>query len=88
MLEVTERAKQELMKTLKANTDNPEACMRLTLDHHGSIGFRIDTEKQGDQVVEYENSKLLVVEKDVLESLPGLTLDIEESPDGNRFVFP
>ena len=89
MIGVTERARQELKKMLVANTDEPEACLRLIANEQGQLGLAIDTERQGDQVVEHDDSKLLVVENDLADSLEGITMDVQDSPEdeGARLVL-
>ena len=87
MIGVTEQAKQELKKILAANTEEPEACLRITSDDKGLFGLAIDMEREGDQVIEHEGSKLLVAEKEIANELQGVTMDIEGTPDGNKFVI-
>lgn len=78
MLGVTERARQELKRILTANTDKPEACLKLTANDQGQLGLAIDVERQGDQAMEHEDSKVLLVEKDLSDTLQGITIDVEE----------
>ena len=87
MIEVTERARQELKRILTANTDEPEACLRLTANDQDQLGLAIDMERQGDQVVEHEDSKVLLVEKDLADTLQGITIDVEDTPEGARLVI-
>lgn len=71
MLVVTERAKQELKSILSANVDNPEAALRLTTRGPGQLGLGIDMEAPGDQIVEHEGSKVLLVGPELAASLGG-----------------
>ena len=87
MIGVTEQAKQELKKILSTNTEEPEACLRITYDDQGHFDIAIDMEREGDQAIEHEGSKLIVVEKEVADSLPGITIDIESTPEGNSFII-
>ena len=87
MLEVTERARQELKRVLTANTDKPEACLRLTASEQGQLGLTLDEERQDDQVVEHEDSKVLLVEKNLADILQGITIDVEDTPEGARLVI-
>ncbi len=43
-------------------------------------------EKQGDQAVEHEDSKVLLVEKDLADTLQGITIDVEDTPEGAKLV--
>lgn len=86
MVGVTERARQELKRILTVNTEESEAGLRLTVNDQGQLGLAIDMERQGDQVVEHEESKVLLVEKDLADTLQGITIDIEDTPEGARLV--
>lgn len=86
MLGLTERAKQELRKILTSHVDHPEAGLRLTSSRPGQFGLQIDSEEPGDRVVKYEGSKVLLVEKGLADSLKGITLDVEDTPDGPRLT--
>ena len=61
--------------------------MRLTANDQGQLGLAIDVERQGDQVVEHEDSKVLLVEKDLADTLQGITIDVEDTPEGARLVI-
>ncbi len=87
MVAVTERARQELKRLLKANTDKPEACLRLKTNDEGQLRLAIDVEKHGDQVVEHEDSKVLLVEKELADTLEGITIDVEDTPQGAKLVI-
>ena len=86
LMEVTERAKQELKKILTANTDKSEACLRLVTNEGGQLGLTIDVERDGDQTIEHENSKLLLTEKELADTLQGITIDVEDTPEGTKLV--
>jgi Fe-S cluster assembly iron-binding protein IscA len=87
MIEVTERAKQELKKILFEKVDDPLAGLRLTTDSQGQLGLSIDVEASGDKVVEYEGSKVLMVDEGLIDSLGGLTLDVEDTSEGSKLVL-
>ena len=82
MLTVTEAAKDKLMETLLANTDDREAGLRLTMKPPGQLGLVLDRELPDDSVVEHEGLKLLLVEHEVAELLQEATLDVQDTPDG------
>ena len=84
MLTVTEGAKQYLKKVLLAGTDDPDLGIRLTLDVSGEYGVALDREAPGDDIVEHEGTKVLLVEHDVAERLAELTLDAVDTPEGAR----
>ncbi len=86
MITVTESARQELKNILSANVDNPEARLRLTTDSQGQLGLNIDIERPGDQVVEHEDSRVLVVEETLATSLEGVTLEAHDTSEGPKLV--
>jgi len=86
MVGATERAKQELKRILNTNTDKSEACLRLTADDQGQLGLAIDVERQGDQAIEHEDSKVLLVGKNLADTLQGITIDIEDTPEGAKLM--
>jgi Fe-S cluster assembly iron-binding protein IscA len=87
MIDVTERAKKELKEILTKNVDHPEACLRLRTNEQGQLGLGIDIAMPGDEVVEYEGTKLLIVEKELAGSLENVAIDVEESDEGSQLVI-
>jgi len=87
MIGVTDRAKQLLKNTLSENADTPEAGLRLVARGEGQMGLGIDVENPEDQVVEFEGSKVLMVEKNLAEALTGITLDVKDTEEGARLVL-
>jgi len=87
MLRVTEGAKDKLMETLLANTDDREAGLRLTMKPPGQLGLVLDRELPDDSVVEHEGLKLLLVEPELVELLEGVTLDVQDTPDGPKLAL-
>ena len=87
MITVTESAKQELKRILSDNVNDPQASLRLTSTGQDQLGLAIDVETPGDQVVEHEDSKVLLVEEGLATSLVGIVLDIEDTPDGPKLAI-
>jgi len=82
MIDVTERAKQKLKQILSEKIDDPVAGLRLSANDKGELGLSIDIEASNDQVVEYEGSKVLLVEEEMAASLEGLALDVVDTSEG------
>ena len=61
MLDVTESAKQEMKRLLLARTEDPDISLRLE-GEPGQFRIKLDSEVPGDQVLEYEGAKVLLVE--------------------------
>jgi len=87
MIGVTEKAKIEMNKVLADKVDHPEACLRLRVDDDGNLGLGIDIERPEDKVVEYRGAILLVVETDLADSLTNISIDVENSDEGNQLVI-
>lgn len=87
MITVTESAKQYLQEILSAKVDDPQAVLRLRVGDPGQLGISIDIEAPGDQIVEYEGSKVLVVEEELADKLEGMTLDTEDASGGTRLII-
>lgn len=82
MLTVTENAKKELKRTLLAHTDDPEKAIRLKLKKPGQFGLVLGREAKGDQVIEQDRFKVLLVGSDIAELLKDVTIDVCDTPDG------
>ncbi len=87
MIHVTERARQELKRILSEKVDWPEARLRLMAREQGKLGVGIDIEAPGDQAVEYEGIKVLIVEAGLASSIKGVTLDVDDTPEGVELVL-
>ena len=87
MIGITERAKRELRKLLFDKVDMPQARLRLTSGDQGQIGLGIDIELPGDNVVEFQGSRVLVVESGLASRLEGIILDVDDTPQGPILVL-
>ena len=87
MVNVTERAKQELKILLSRKVDFPKARLRLMDRGKGILGVGVDIEAPGDQIVEYEGVKVLIVEPGLATNLKGVTLDVDDTLEGAKLVI-
>lgn len=87
MLTVTECAKQELKKALPDDATKPDLGLRLVVTGPGELSLVPDRERESDQVVEHEGSKVLIVDKELSDVLEGTTIDCEETNEGQRLVL-
>ncbi|MFW6126247.1 MAG: HesB/IscA family protein [Chloroflexota bacterium] len=90
MITVTERAKEHLKSTLAANVEEEteeEQGLRLGMTGPGQFGLGLDKEREGDEVVEHDGSKVLMVESELAGRLQGLTLDIQDTGEGEQLVM-
>jgi hypothetical protein len=87
MIAVTDDAKLALKSVLTAKTDEAEACLRLYVDNQGKLQLAVDKGKKGDQTIEHEGSILLLAEEDLADKCEGLTIDVENTPEGTRLII-
>jgi Fe-S cluster assembly iron-binding protein IscA len=87
MIEITNRAKQELMRILSDKVDWPGARLRLMDRGQGKLGLGVDVEVAGDKVVEYEGVKLLLIEPELAANLKEVTLDVDDTSEGVELVI-
>ena len=87
MISVTEGACKELKRILSDKVDWPGAGLRLIDRGQGILGLGIDIELKGDQVVKYEGTKVLIIESKLAATLEGVTLEIDDTPEGAELVI-
>lgn len=84
---VTDEAKQELKQTLEANTEDSEVCLRLAMKSASEFGLALDKEAEGDQVIECEGSKVLLIGKEMADAVDNLKFDVQVTPEGKKLVL-
>ena len=87
MLTVTESAKKLLKEILSAHSEEPETCVRLVLNQPGQLGLVLSKENSDDQTVQYEGTKLLVVEPELATVLEEVTLDVGDTGEESKLVM-
>ena len=87
MIGITDDAKKELKKLIAENAEDPNMSLRLTASEEGQLGLVMDTELPGDQVVEFEGKKVLLVEEHLASHLGGISLEVEETPEGPALLL-
>jgi Fe-S cluster assembly iron-binding protein IscA len=87
MINITERAKQELSRLLARKVDWPGARLRLLNRGQGKLGLGVDIEAPGDYIVEYQGISILIVEPGLAENLHRVTLDVDDTPEGVELVI-
>ena len=52
----------------------------------GQLGLVLGKEGYGDQVVEHEGAKVLLVAPELAPVVDGVTLEVQDTPDGPKLV--
>jgi Fe-S cluster assembly iron-binding protein IscA len=87
VLNVTEKAVDILANSLEASEATEEQSLRLARTPQGEVGLAIDEEREGDQVVKQEERAILVLDEEIATVLDGATLDVSDSPEGQRLTL-
>jgi len=87
MITVTDKARETLKELLLSNGDDPEISLRLVAKPPGQFGLALDREAEGDQVVEQEGTKVLLIGHELAPILDGMTFDVKDTPDGRKFFI-
>ncbi len=82
MVSITERAKRYLKTVLVDSGEGPDKGLRLLPLSDVDFVLVIDTEMSGDQVVEYNGYKVLLVGIEYYKFLDGKTLDCQDIENG------
>jgi Fe-S cluster assembly iron-binding protein IscA len=85
MVNVTDYAASTLSQTLQENATKDGQVLRLAPAQEG-LALVLDEEQDGDHVIVHEDRKVLVIEREIAESLSGSVIDAVETPEGRRFV--
>ena len=87
MLVVAKSATEALQAILDNLDTRPGECVRIRAIPEGKVGFRLDVERQGDQVVRHGKRKLLVVDNETAEQLDGVVLKYRATEEGAGFTL-
>ena len=87
MINITERAKKRLKAILTKYVDLPQGCLRLMDRGQGKLGVGVDIEMPGDELVKYDGSIVLVIERVLATNLIGVTLDVDDTLEGTELVI-
>ncbi len=87
MLTVTAQAAEKLKEAIQAQTEDPEVAIRLipSSSKPNQLDMALDREQEGDQVVESEGVKVLLISSELTQVLDGMVIDCQETPQGVQF---
>lgn len=64
-----------------------DVALRLVVTDDGGFGMILDIPRNGDQLIERDGVKLLLIGHELKDSVRGMVLDCEETPRGRKLVF-
>ncbi len=89
VLTVTALAVEKLKEAIRTQTTGPEVGIRLmpSPSKPNQFEMALDKEKEGDQVVESEGLKILLLRPELAPALEGMFIDCQETPQGVHFTI-
>lgn len=87
MVMITTRAKETLAQIrASANVSDPDIGLRLEAANAG-FGLFPDREKPGDQIIEHDGDKILLIDDKLSEALAGARIDCKRTGDEVQLVI-
>jgi Fe-S cluster assembly iron-binding protein IscA len=87
MVIVTEKARHELKKLLRAKVDWPGARLRLIDRGQGVIGLGVDLVSPDDEVIECDGEAVMVIGPEFSSGLNMITLDVDTANNTSELVI-
>jgi len=87
MITVTAQAAEELKAMAQGQVTEAAEGLRLVPAGSGQLALTIDTVKEGDQVVEHEGVKILLVGPELADAVDGLVVDVKDTSEGRRLTI-
>ena len=84
MIIVTESAKEALKRISPQVVDRPDAVFRLIANKSGQLALIVDSERENDQLVKYQEAIVLVIDKEVSAAFDGVGIDYQDAIGGLR----
>ena len=86
MVRITDRASEIILESLQASGIEPGMGLRL-FEEDGEFSLDIDSVMDEDRVIEYKESTILIVEKELEEMVGDVLIDITDTPDGAQLTM-
>jgi len=89
MLTVTPLAAEKLKEVIQAQATDPDVAIRLVPSPSmpDRLEMALDKEREEDQIVESEGTKVLFVSPELAPALEGMVIDCQETPQGMSFTI-
>ena len=85
MIQVTERAQETFKNKVEELFEDPSVMLRIGRTDSG-LGVFPDTQNDDDRIIEHAGRGVLLIDREISETLADTTIDVEEQPDGIQFV--
>jgi Fe-S cluster assembly iron-binding protein IscA len=87
MITVTASAGERIRNDLQAINTEPGVCLRLFRSQStaNQLDMALDTEREGDQVVESKGIKIFLLDPEMSRVLERTIIDYDAMPEGNGF---
>ena len=86
-MNVTVRAAEALHQTLQHEDADESQGLRLGRTEEGNFSLRVDNEREGDDVFEHLDRKILLVEPALAQTLAESTVDVVASENGPQLAL-
>ncbi len=87
MINATKKATSELRRVLESLEGVTEQLLRLAPDPQGNFVLTVDIEREDDESVDDEGTKILVVDSDTSILLDGAVIDLVDTPEGPQLTL-
>jgi Fe-S cluster assembly iron-binding protein IscA len=87
MVMITNKAREELKNLLLLHTEDMETGIRLVCGSLGQFGLKLSKPEDGDDVVQDQGLRILMVGSNFKDVLNAVTLDVEYSNGKREFVM-
>ncbi len=91
MLDITSEAQQELQRIINARNIGGDKYLRLAMPPvwigEGDWGIVISEKSEDDELIEFEDVTVLLMDPSVYEHMSEAVLDFKDSPEGLRFTL-
>jgi hypothetical protein len=86
MIQVSEMAAMAILETLQSCGAGPDKGLRLKREDIG-LSLRVDAPEKNDNVIWYNKSVVLIIDKDTEKTVGDALVDVEEGPEEVRLVL-
>lgn len=87
MIDVTERALDELVAIKGASNPQPGQGISLIVDENGDLGLTLAWPDETDQVFERDGEPIMIIPEVLADPLDGVVIDYQDTPGQEGFTL-